>query len=597
MKGVSLKLFTRTDSKTTRETINIYITEAKNDRRTFLTAAIMIPLGFFLYIVLLPLLISLITQSLITEPHNLTTPLWLLGGMIITSVATVVVNHYGFIALFTHEERVTTRLTQKAVDGLLRHSHGFFANQKVGSLAGDVNTFSRSYLNILDNIFLQFSSIAINFITSLVIVAIMAPIMLLPLVALTAFVVIHSLRSMQGRAQYRNQRKDMQSKLFGSIADIIGNNTLVRLFGQQHTEVERIVKERIAIEGVAKKEIDQLQQNAEVRQAVLFTFQIITIGLCVVLFTKSMLTIGALIFIITYLGRITGSMFNISSIVRTTEQAFLDSSKITEILSTLPEVRDQQNAKELKIREGAITLSNVSFSYGDNDGSVFHNLNLVIPAGQRIGLVGRSGGGKTTLTSLLLRYADIGSGVITIDEQDISRVTQESLRNIISYVPQDPYLFHRTLHDNIAYGKHSADDGAVLRATQQANAYDFISKLPKGLDTVVGERGVKLSGGQRQRVAIARAILKDAPILILDEATSALDSESEKLIQQSLEALMKDRTSIVIAHRLSTIAKLDRIIVLDDGKIVEDGTHQELIGKKGIYATLWSHQSGGFIEE
>jgi ATP-binding cassette subfamily B protein len=557
----------------------------------------MIPFGHFLYILLLPLLISLVTQSLIVEPHNLTTPLWLLGGMAVTSIATLIINHYGFIALFTHEEHVTTRLTRRAVDGLLRHSHGFFANQKVGSLAGDVNTFSRSYLSILDTVFLQFSSIAVNFVTSLIIIAIMAPVMLAPLLILTAFVVIHSLRSMQGRATYRNQRKDMQSKLFGTIADVIGNNTLVRLFGQQQAEVSRLVKDRQAIEAVAAKEIEQLQQNAEVRQGVLFTFQIITIGLCVVLYTSSMLSISALIFIITYLGRITGSMFNISSIVRMSEQAFLDSSKITEILSKSPDVRDKSASKKLSVSKGNITLKDVDFSYDDAGDAVFKKLNLVIPAGQRVGLVGRSGGGKTTLTSLLLRYADIENGAILIDDQVISDVTQESLRNSISYVPQDPYLFHRTLRENIAYGKKDATDKEVLDATKQANAYEFISTLPNGLDTVVGERGVKLSGGQRQRVAIARAILKNAPILILDEATSALDSESEKLIQESLETLMKNKTSIVIAHRLSTIAKLDRIIVLDDGVVVEDGTHKELIAQKGIYANLWSHQSGGFIEE
>jgi ATP-binding cassette subfamily B protein len=197
----------------------------------------------------------------------------------------------------------------------------------------------------------------------------------------------------------------------------------------------------------------------------------------------------------------------------------------------------------------------------------------------------------------LLRFADVTGGSILIDGQDIREVTQESLRAAIAYVPQEAYLFHRSLRENIAYGKPGATDAEIWEAIRQANAGEFTRKLPDGLDTIVGERGVKLSGGQRQRIAIARAILKDAPILILDEATSALDSESEKLIQDALEKLMKNRTSIVIAHRLSTIAKLDRIIVLDHGKIVEDGTHSELLKNNGIYAKLWSHQSGGFIEE
>ena len=593
-----LKLFTRTDGETTKKTIRLFVEEARREPRAVALFSTLIPLGHFLYIVLVPLLISLITQSLIEQPHNLATPLWLLGGMTLASIATMVVSHFGYVALFNHEERVTTRLAEKALDKLLRHSHGFFADQRVGSLAGDINTFSRAYLAMMDSIFLQLSSIIVNFVTSLIIIAFMAPIMLIPLVMLTVFVVVHSLTSLQNRAVYRNQRKDMQSKLFGTIADIIGNNALVRLFGKEDVEVARVVRERKAIEVVAEKEIGLFQRSAEIRQGVLFAFQIATIAMIITLFTKDMLTIGALIFIITYLGRVVGSMYSISTIVRGVEQAFLDSAKITDILSTIPDVQDADDAQVLKVKRGALDLKDVTFAYSDSkDHAVFSKLNLSIPAGQRVGLVGRSGGGKTTLTSLLLRYADIGSGAIEIDGQDISRVTQSSLRDVIGYVPQDPYLFHRTLRENIAYGNPKATDEQINKAVRQANAHEFIASLPNGLETVVGERGVKLSGGQRQRIAISRAILKDAPILVLDEATSALDSESEKLIQQSLEALMKNRTSIVIAHRLSTIAKLDRIIVLDDGKIVEDGSHAELLKNGGTYASLWNHQSGGFLEE
>ena len=243
-------------------------------------------------------------------------------------------------------------------------------------------------------------------------------------------------------------------------------------------------------------------------------------------------------------------------------------------------------------------LKDVSFAHDNGNGEhVFDNFNLTIASGQRVGLVGHSGSGKTTLTRLLLRFSDIYEGMITIDGQDIAMVTQRSLRDSIAYVPQEPLLFHRSLRENIAYGKPDASEEEIRRAARQANALQFIESLPDGFDTMVGERGIKLSGGQRQRIAIARAILKDAPILVLDEATSALDSESEKLIQESLTELMKGRTSIVIAHRLSTIAKLDRIVVLDKGRVIEDGTHSELTKKGGVYSMLWSHQSGGFIEE
>jgi ATP-binding cassette subfamily B protein len=249
------------------------------------------------------------------------------------------------------------------------------------------------------------------------------------------------------------------------------------------------------------------------------------------------------------------------------------------------------------VNKGSIRFNNVTFAHPGSNESLFEKFSLTVDAGEQIGLVGHSGSGKTTLTKLLLRFTDIDAGSITIDDQDISKVTQVSLRKNIAYVPQEPMLFHRSLRENIAYGKPGASDKEILKAAKQANALEFIDKLPEGLDTMVGERGVKLSGGQRQRIVIARAILKNAPILLLDEATSALDSESEKLIQDALEKLMKGRTSIVIAHRLSTIAKLDRIVVLEDGAIREQGSHSELLKHDGMYTKLWSHQSGGFMED
>ena len=269
---------------------------------------------------------------------------------------------------------------------------------------------------------------------------------------------------------------------------------------------------------------------------------------------------------------------------------------MTEILALTPEIIDRSN-DTLSVNSGEVAFKHVTFAHDGSKEALFDDFSLTIAPGERVGLVGHSGSGKTTLTRLLLRFSDVENGTITIDNQDITSVTQKSLRQSIAYVPQEPMLFHRTLRENIAYGKPDASEEDIRYAAEQANALDFIEKLPEKFDTLVGERGVKLSGGQRQRIAIARAILKDAPILVLDEATSALDSESEKLIQDALEKLMKGRTSIVIAHRLSTIAKLDRIIVLNDGSIVEQGNHQALLNQKGTYAKLWSHQSGGFIEE
>ncbi len=595
---MKFKLFTRTNESTVQKTIQLYKDVARPEKKTIWLFSILIPFSHFLYLVLLPLLISFIVQSLLEDPHDITTPAWLIAGMIIAALVSIVVQHIGFTRFFNHEELIITRLAERAMQGLLKHSHVFFSNRRVGSLAGDVNTFSRSYLALMDAIMLQGSQIVVSFVTSLVIIAFIAPALLVPLTLLTLFITVESIQALKRRSKYRNARKEMQSKLTGTIADILGNQTLVRMFARQHQEIQSVVRERREIEKVAGKEIDLIQVSAEYRMGGLFFFQAVTMIVIVYLISHHLISIAALIFTVAYMMRVTSAMFNINSVVRQAEQAFLDASKVTELLSTDIDIVDTPNATEMNVPKGAIALHNITFSYNDAaDRMVFDNLSLDIAPGQSIGLVGKSGGGKSTLTQLLLRYMDIRSGEIIIDKQNIAKVTQNSLRSNISYVPQDPYLFHRSLRENITYGKEDATAKQIDDAITKAHAKEFIDTLPDGLDTVVGERGVKLSGGQRQRIAIARAILKDAPILILDEATSALDSESEKMIQAALENLMKNKTSIVIAHRLSTIAKLDRIIVLDNGKIVEDGSHKELLKKNGIYAKLWSHQSGGFIEE
>jgi ATP-binding cassette subfamily B protein len=259
------------------------------------------------------------------------------------------------------------------------------------------------------------------------------------------------------------------------------------------------------------------------------------------------------------------------------------------------EIIDDSNAKDIIIKDGSILFDNVSFSYEEDKKQViFEKLTLNIPSGQKIGLVGESGAGKSTFVGLLLRFMDAENGKINIDGYDITKMKQDDLRSAIAYVPQDALLFHRTVIENIKYSNLKATEEEVIEATKKAHAFNFIDKFPKKFNTLVGERGVKLSGGQKQRVMIARAMLKKSPILILDEATSSLDSHSEKLIQEALENLMKDRTTIIIAHRLSTLKKMDRIIVFDGGKIVEDGTHKELLETKGKYWELWNHQIGGF---
>jgi ATP-binding cassette subfamily B protein len=283
-------------------------------------------------------------------------------------------------------------------------------------------------------------------------------------------------------------------------------------------------------------------------------------------------------------------------IYRQLESCLTEAAQFTELLFTPPTVLDSVSPEPLRLTTAQIHFSQVTFAYPGAP-PLFTGLDLIVPSGSKIGLVGRSGGGKTTLLRLLLRLMDVDQGHIFIGDQDIARLRQADLRSLIAYVPQEPVMFHRTLRDNIVFARPNASDADIHRAAQAAHVTDFAQALPDGLDTMVGERGIKLSGGQRQRVAIARAILRDAPILLLDEATSALDSESENLIQHALWQLMASRTALVVAHRLSTVIRMDRLVVLDHGRIVEQGTHHQLLDRRGIYAMLWHHQSGGFLAD
>jgi len=307
-----------------------------------------------------------------------------------------------------------------------------------------------------------------------------------------------------------------------------------------------------------------------------------------------LMTLPVIVLIQGYLGRLTQSLWSFGGIVKTFYDGFADAQEMALILDSPHEIEDK-TTMILESVKGGVVFDNVTYIYDKNNTKVFDEFSLTIPAGQKIAIVGSSGAGKSTFVNLIMRLFNLTSGRILIDGVDISSIPQKNLREQIAFVPQDPVLFHRTLMENIRYGKREATDEEVKKASVLANCDKFIDRLPLGYDTYVGERGIKLSGGERQRVAIARAILKDAPILVLDEATSALDSESEMLIQDALRNLIKNKTTIVIAHRLSTIRAMDRIIVIEDGKIIEDDSHDQLINKdEGVYKKLWNLQAGGF---
>ncbi len=380
------------------------------------------------------------------------------------------------------------------------------------------------------------------------------------------------------------------------IADTITNVMTIKSYGHENLELATLSDRT---EAWRQKSLSTMRAFLGVSSVYSSLLAIINVGALVAAVWASehhLASVGVIYLAITYTFTVARQLWEMNNIMRNYNRIMGDAHDMTQILQLSPLVKDH-TTHVLEVTKGEVEFKAISFHHEEDPSNLFEDFSLSIKPGQRVGLVGPSGSGKTTITKLLLRFSDIQHGEICIDGQSIKDVTQESLRKKIAYVPQEPMLFHRTLRENIAYGKPDATEKEIITAATQANAIAFIKSLPQGFDTLVGERGVKLSGGQRQRIAIARAILKDAPILVLDEATSALDSESEMLVQDSLQTLMRGRTSIVIAHRLSTIAKLDRIIVLDNGKIVEDGTHSKLLTRKGIYSKLWGHQSGGFIED
>lgn len=395
------------------------------------------------------------------------------------------------------------------------------------------------------------------------------------------------------------EQADARSTMTGRIVDSYTNITTIKLFAHSKSE-SQYAKE--GMEGFLQTVYKQMRLVTWVNISVQVSNYLLAFAisaLAIALWMQSAISVGAITIAISLALRLNGMsrwiMWELSSL-------FENIGTVSDGMSTLAKpniIEDQEDAKKLMIAKGTIDFNDVSFNYGENK-DVINRLNLNIKAGEKIGLVGRSGAGKSTIVNLLLRFYDVEHGSIEIDQQNINHVQQESLRLNIGMVTQDTSLLHRSIRENILYGRPDATEEEMIEATKQAQAHDFILELTDsygntGYDAQVGERGVKLSGGQRQRIAISRVLLKDAPILVLDEATSALDSEVEAAIQESLYELMEGKTVIAIAHRLSTIAAMDRLIVLDNGQIVEQGTHQELINSNGIYAELWTHQTGGFL--
>ena len=520
---------------------------------------------------------------------------YLIGSMVFG----IICNLVGFRALFMIQPKAMAGLETLALTTLLRRSVGFHNNHISGKLVSDATMYPGTFNQLSNAFFVTIFQFSVTIISGIIIILCHSLILGFLVIVMTGSVFFVVARQNKKSSDFREQRHAARRTMVSNMADTISNAVTVKTFAQEARELTAHQTLSGPLEIYRTRDWTRLAGEGTRRIAVIMLFQVIFILLIIRLVATDRALLGIGIFVFSYVIALTSRLFDIGNIVRSIEESLLDASDMTRLINQTPEILDAPNAKELLVTQGLVEFSDVNFQYVDHEqlSDIFTGLNLTVTAGQKVGLVGPSGGGKSTLTRLLLRFENIQAGAISIDGQNIADVSQASLRQAISYVPQEPLLFHRTIKENIAYGQPSASKAAVEAAARQANAFDFIAALPAGFNTIVGERGVKLSGGQRQRIAIARAILKNAPIIILDEATSALDSQSEVLIQDALWKLMAGRTAIVIAHRLSTIQKMDQIIVLDQGQVVETGSHQQLLKQKGTYASLWAHQSGGFIED
>ncbi len=500
-------------------------------------------------------------------------------------------------ALWRLEIAVNYDLATMAFDALSNQSMTFHSNRFGGTLVSQTTKFMSAYNQLVEAIMFPFLPVvcSVTF-TCLILMPVVPAYVCVLMVLLVVYATVSYI--MYKRILHLNEKAaGAQNQLSGELSDAVTNILAVKTYGRE--DYERMLFDKANREVVAR---DSKRMMSSLTRGIITAALTVVIMSVVTVFISGGnawfgISAGTLVMMFTYTNTLTNQFNFINTGLQRLNRAFGDASGMTAVLDEPRLVADAPDAQPLVVREGAIDFKGINFWYSDGGvkTQVFDDFELSIPAGQRVGLVGMSGAGKTTLTKLLLRLADIQEGEILVDGQNVADITQQSLRRSIAYVPQEALLFHRSIAENIAYGKPDATMDEIREAARQANALEFIEKLPQGFDTITGERGVKLSGGQRQRIAIARAMLADAPILVLDEATSALDSESEAMVQEALGRLMRGRTAIVVAHRLSTVASLDRIVVLSNGKIIEDGPHAQLVEESGEYASLWNRQTGAYL--
>ncbi|MFE2219754.1 ABC transporter ATP-binding protein [Streptomyces canus] len=482
------------------------------------------------------------------------------------------------------------------MDELFAKDAAFFHDNFAGALTKRVLSFASRFEEFADTLTFNVVGSLVPLLFGAVVLWRYEPLLVVGLLAMIAMTALCAAPLIRRRQALVDRREEAIARVSGHVADSLMNMETVRAFAAERREAAEHRRRVAHSRRLTLKSWDYGNLRIDTMIAPMWALTNVLGLLLAVGLGGGRHGVEEVVVAFTYYTNATKIMFEFNQIYRRLESSMTEAAQFTELLLVPPTVLDPVSPQPVLPGPADVRFEQVTFAHGGGK-PLFEGLDLAVSSGTKIGLVGRSGGGKTTLTRLLLRMMDIDAGRILVGGQDISRMRQADLRGLIAYVPQDPAMFHRTLRENIAFARPDATDAEIRRAARAAHVTEFADALPDGFDTMVGERGVKLSGGQRQRVALARAILRDAPILLLDEATSALDSESEILVQEALWRLMEGRTALVVAHRLSTVAGMDRLVVLDRGRIVEQGSHQELLASDGAYAKLWQHQSGGFLTD
>ena len=519
------------------------------------------------------------------------------GAIVALGLASMVLRLVGLQAIVPFTLQIMSDVARDAFMRVQRFSTDWHANSFAGSTVRKITRGMWALDLLNDTILMALAPSLTVLVGSMILLGLHWPqlglVILVGTIAYVSMTLAFSVRYIAPAARVSNA---WDTKVGGTLADAMTCNAVVKSFGAEAREDSRL-------DGVIARWRARVQRTwyrynytSTAQLTVLLCFRASVIGGAVLLWMAGRATPGDVTYVLTSYYIIHAYLRDVGMHINNLQRSVNDMEELVAIHDEPIGIADAADAKPIDVQGGRIVFDDVTFHYGGHRAPLYDGLSVDIRAGERVGLVGRSGSGKTTFVKLVQRLYDVTGGRILIDGQDIAKATQQSLRSQIAIVQQDPILFHRTLAENIAYGRPGASMAAIEQAARLANAHDFILRLPKGYGTLVGERGVKLSGGERQRVALARAFLADAPVLILDEATSSLDSESEALIQQAMERLMKGRTSIVIAHRLSTVRSLDRILVFDRGEIVEQGTHAALTARVGgIYRGLFERQATEFI--